>query len=33
MTRAELESKHLAELHTLADEAGVSGYRMLPRDS
>lgn len=32
MTRAELESKHLAELHTLAEEAGVSGYRLLPRD-
>ena len=31
MTKAELESKHLAELHTLAAEAGVSGYRMLPR--
>ena len=31
MTKAELESKHLAELHALAAEAGVSGYRMLPR--
>ena len=30
-TKAELESKHLAELHTLAAEAGVRGYRMLPR--
>lgn len=32
MTRAELESKHIAELHTLAAEAGVSGYRMLRRE-
>ena len=32
MTRAELESKHLAELHTLAEEAGVQGYRMLSRE-
>lgn len=32
MNRAELESKHLAELHTLADEAGVQGYRMLSRE-
>jgi len=31
MTKAELESKHLAELHTLAAEAAVPGYRMLPR--
>jgi hypothetical protein len=31
MTKAELESKHLAELHTLAAEAGVPRYRMLPR--
>lgn len=30
-TKAELESKHLAELHTLAAKEGVSGYRMLPR--
>jgi hypothetical protein len=32
MTKAELESKHLAELHTLAAEAGVAGYRMLRRE-
>jgi transcription termination factor Rho len=32
MTRAELESKHLAELHALAEEAGVQGYRMLSRE-
>lgn len=32
MTKAELESKHLAELHALAAEAGVPRYRMLPRD-
>jgi SnoaL-like domain/Rho termination factor, N-terminal domain len=31
MTKAELESKHLAELHSLAAEAGVPRYRMLPR--
>jgi Rho termination factor-like protein len=31
VTKAELESKHLAELHTLAAEAGVERYRMLPR--
>jgi hypothetical protein len=31
MTKAELDSKHLAELHTLAAKEGVSGYRMLPR--
>ncbi len=31
MTKAELGSKHLAELHTMAAEAGVPGYRMLPR--
>lgn len=31
MTKAELESKHLAELHALAAEAGVERYRMLPR--
>lgn len=32
MTKAELESKHIAELHTLAAEAGVEGYRMLRRE-
>lgn len=32
MTKTELESKHLAELHALAAEAGVPGYRMLPRE-
>jgi hypothetical protein len=32
MTKAELESKHLAELHSLAAEAGVRRYRMLSRD-
>ncbi len=31
MTKTELESKHIAELHTLAAEAGVERYRMLPR--
>jgi hypothetical protein len=31
MTKAELESKHLAELHALAAKEGVPGYRMLPR--
>ena len=31
MTKDELESKHLAELHSLAAEAGVSRYRMLGR--
>jgi len=31
MTKAELESKHIAELHELAAEAGVERYRMLPR--
>lgn len=31
MTKAELESKHLAELHALAAEAGLPRYRMLPR--
>ncbi|HVC06673.1 MAG TPA: nuclear transport factor 2 family protein [Solirubrobacterales bacterium] len=31
MTTADLESKHLAELHELAAREGVSGYRMLPR--
>jgi len=32
MTKAELDSKHIAELHTLAAEAGVSGYRMMRRE-
>jgi hypothetical protein len=32
MTRAELESKHIAELHELAAEKGVERYRMLPRE-
>jgi hypothetical protein len=31
MTKAELESKHIAELHELAANAGVERYRMLPR--
>jgi transcription termination factor Rho len=31
MTKAELENKHLGELHSLAAEAGVERYRMLPR--
>lgn len=31
MTKAELESKRLAELHALAAERGVPRYRMLPR--
>jgi hypothetical protein len=31
MTKAELESKHLAELHALAAAQGVPRYRMLPR--
>jgi transcription termination factor Rho len=31
VSKAELESKHLAELHALAAEAGVERYRMLPR--
>ncbi len=31
MNKSELESKHLAELHALAAEAGVERYRMLPR--
>jgi transcription termination factor Rho len=31
MTKAELEKKHLSELHALAKEAGVERYRMLPR--
>jgi hypothetical protein len=32
MNKTELESKHIAELHTLAAEAGVEGYRMLRRE-
>jgi hypothetical protein len=32
MDKTELESKHLAELHSLAAAAGVSGYRMLRRE-
>jgi len=32
VTKAELESKHLSELHALAAEAGVERYRMLPRE-
>jgi hypothetical protein len=31
MNKTELENKHIAELHTLAAEAGVERYRMLPR--
>jgi hypothetical protein len=31
MTKAELENKHLGELHSLAAAAGVEGYRMLPK--
>lgn len=31
MTKTELESKHLAELHALAADAGIPRYRMLPR--
>lgn len=31
MTKAELEKKHLSELHLLAAEAGVEKYRMLSR--
>ncbi len=31
MNKSELESKRLGELHTLAAEAGVERYRMLPR--
>jgi hypothetical protein len=31
MNKAELENKHLGELHTLAAEAGIEHYRMLPR--
>ncbi len=32
MTKAELESKHISELHALAAEAGVPRYRMLRRE-
>jgi hypothetical protein len=32
MTKAELDSKHLSELHALAAEAGVPRYRMLRRE-
>ena len=32
MNKSELESKHLADLHALAAEAGVPRYRMLPRE-
>lgn len=32
MNKTELESKHLAELHALAADAGVPGYRMLRRE-
>jgi transcription termination factor Rho len=32
MTKTELESKHLAELHSLAADAGVPRYRMLRRE-
>jgi hypothetical protein len=32
MTKTELESKHLADLHTLAADAGVPRYRMLRRE-
>jgi hypothetical protein len=32
MNKAELESKHLSELHALAAEAGVPRYRMLRRE-
>jgi transcription termination factor Rho len=31
MTKAELESKHLSELHSLAADAGVDKYRMLTK--
>ncbi len=31
MTKAELESKHLSDLHALAAEAGVERFRMLTR--
>ncbi len=32
MNKSELESKHIAELHALAAEAGVPQYRMLRRE-
>jgi NAD(P)-dependent dehydrogenase (short-subunit alcohol dehydrogenase family) len=32
VNKAELESKHISELHALAAEAGMSGYRMLRRE-
>lgn len=32
MNKTELESKHISELHALAAEAGIEGYRMLRRD-
>ena len=32
MSKAELESKHLAQLHALALAAGIDGYRKLPRE-
>src|SRR4051794_40983362 len=32
MSKSELESKHLAELHQLAADAGVPRYRLLRRD-
>jgi len=31
VNKSDLESKHLAELHELAAEAGIERYRMLPR--
>ncbi len=31
MNKAELENKHLGELHSLAAAAGIARYRMLPR--
>ena len=31
MTKAELETKHLSDLHSLAAEAGIKRYRMLSR--
>jgi transcription termination factor Rho len=33
MNKSELQSKHLAELHTLAAEMGVDRYRMLSREA
>src|SRR5712691_9708419 len=32
VTRAELDSKHLAELHARAAQLGIPGYRKLRRD-